>query len=203
MLGVTGYKEDALDHGDLPFLGDAVINCAALYWVAKSSSRQMPDRQDIDPLEIPTHVLPHISLIEPCGPRNRFRYRLCGTEVAGRFESDPTGKTSDVLFEGKYREYLESLIGKVRDTLACIYSESRFSFEDGSCESGMLLTHRLLMPLQYKGDDAGIIFLVQTWPRGGSAFSQHYERVIRTADMEHHLARLVNMRPEYACAAAS
>ncbi len=49
------------------------------WWRAKAGTRRMPDRSDIDPMEIP-HLLPYLLLSEIVPPF-RIRYRLLGTEV--------------------------------------------------------------------------------------------------------------------------
>lgn len=180
----------------LPFLNDPVLSGAAIYWVAKCSSRPMPDRRDIDPTDMPRQILPFLSLIEWSGPGDVFRFRLCGTDTASRFSRDPTGKTSEQIFTGEYRICIESLCRTVRETRSAVYAVSKFTYEDDGDISGMLQTRRLLMPLSCGGTGVARVLIAQTWPTDSNEIVQEhgYEITIRTADMEQHLAKLINIR---------
>ncbi|WP_370156054.1 PAS domain-containing protein [Ferrovibrio sp.] len=182
----------------IPFADDAVLNCAGLYWVAKCSSRPMPNRQDIDPIDMPPFLLPHISLLEWTGPGNTVRYRLCGTEIARRFETDPTGRTTDQLFGPQLCDYVESLCRTVRETGATVYSEARFRLDRFPCDDGWLKTRRLLMPLCHDGRSPGMILAAQTWPESDGIDQCEYKRIIRSAEMEALLSQLVRMQPGFA-----
>lgn len=196
MLRVTVAKE--AERGAIPFADDDVLKTAGLYWVAKCSSRPMPDRQDIDPLDMPPFLLPHIGLLEWAGAGDTIRYRLCGTEIARRFDSDPTGRTSDQLFSPQHCEYVEMLCRTVRETGATVYSEARFRLDRHPYDAGWLLTRRLLMPLRYKDRPAGMILVAQTWPESGNVDERDYKRILRSADMEALLSQLIRMSPEFA-----
>ena len=79
------------------------------YWLAKCVDRRMPMRSDIDPTNMPRHVLPGISIVEVVQDARRYVYRLVGTgdvEVRGY---DPTGKS---VLEGFFAPNAE-------DALAC------------------------------------------------------------------------------------
>ena len=49
------------------------------YWERKRADKEIPDRRDIDPIEMP-FLLPHLSLIEIC-ENDRLKLRLVGTEI--------------------------------------------------------------------------------------------------------------------------
>ncbi|MBM3571189.1 MAG: PAS domain-containing protein [Alphaproteobacteria bacterium] len=67
------------------------------YWHSKRRGRRMPDRADIDPLDIPK-ILPNIVLVESMPERlDCFRYRLIGAEIVRAFGRDLTGQTTDEI----------------------------------------------------------------------------------------------------------
>ena len=63
------------------------------YWQSKCGHRLMPSRSDIDPTEIPPHLLPGISLVEAVSDDRRYVYRLMGTAEVEVRGFDPTGKS--------------------------------------------------------------------------------------------------------------
>jgi len=74
------------------------------YWAAKRGSRSMPRRADLDPTEIPPHLLPGITLVDVVADQRRYVYRLVGTmevEVRGY---DPTGKSVPEAYFGESTE---------------------------------------------------------------------------------------------------
>ena len=65
------------------------------YWKTKCIGGSLPRRQDIDPADL-SFILANLFLmdINPAEkPRNRFRFRLFGTELARIHGRDLTGKT--------------------------------------------------------------------------------------------------------------
>jgi hypothetical protein len=74
------------------------------YWQGKRGSRPMPRRSDLDPTEIPPHLLPGIMLVDVVPDPRRYVYRLVGTmevEVRGY---DPTGKSVGEAYFGENAE---------------------------------------------------------------------------------------------------
>lgn len=177
----------------LPFLTDQILNAAAIYWIAKCSSRDMPNREDIDPLDMPSFILPNLALVERDASGD-FRFRLCGTEIASRFSADPTGKLFAEVFSDKYCAYVTSLHDTVHSRGCTVYAESTFQFDDYTLSFDTLLTRRLIMPLRRRRDGGLMLMMAQTWPGADCILQNQYERLIDTADMERHLATLVNMR---------
>jgi hypothetical protein len=79
------------------------------YWREKCGDRRMPARSDLDPTEIPSGVLPGISLVDVVPDERRYVYRLVGTgdvEVRGH---DPTGKS---VLEGFFGPSAEDALGR-------------------------------------------------------------------------------------------
>ena len=65
------------------------------YWQSKCSGGRLPTRADIDPADL-SFLLPNLFLMDVNmgeEARNRFRFRLFGTELARVHGRDRTGKT--------------------------------------------------------------------------------------------------------------
>lgn len=60
------------------------------YWRGKAADRAMPDRTDIDPIEIP-RLLPNILLVDSLTAEGDFRVRLFGSELAYLTGEERTG----------------------------------------------------------------------------------------------------------------
>jgi hypothetical protein len=74
------------------------------YWLSKRGGRAMPRRADLDPTEMPSHLLPGITLVDVVPDQRRYVYRLVGTmevEVRGY---DPTGKSVGEAYFGENAE---------------------------------------------------------------------------------------------------
>lgn len=79
-----------------------VIKAALAAWMEAKGERAMPSRQDIDPVRLPSMLLPHILLIDvEHEPRLRFRWRLIGTHITNTLGRDSTGKYWDELYDDK------------------------------------------------------------------------------------------------------
>ena len=73
------------------------------YWQSKRAGRDIPDRQDIDPLEL-KELLPNILISEPEFNPFRIRYRLVGTRVVRVSGIDFTGRYLDELLRPEVEE---------------------------------------------------------------------------------------------------
>lgn len=65
------------------------------YWRSKCVEGQLPTRRDIDPVALP-YILPNLFILDVHAdqePRQRFRFRLFGTELARVHGRDLTGRT--------------------------------------------------------------------------------------------------------------
>jgi hypothetical protein len=67
------------------------------YWLGKCAGRSMPNRADIDPVEIRPKVLPNLSLMDVAEEPRHSRFRLAGTAYREALGGDPTGKRLDQL----------------------------------------------------------------------------------------------------------
>src|SRR5258708_6962801 len=64
------------------------------YWEGVRGAKDVPDRRDIDPTDMPRFILPHLVLTEiHDGPR--LRLRLIGTEIVRQHRRDNTGRFCD------------------------------------------------------------------------------------------------------------
>jgi hypothetical protein len=71
----------------------------AEWWLAARRGRLMPDRSDVDPLEL-RPVLKHIWLMEPTEDRQGFRYRLAGEAIERHYQRPLRGQRQiDLLGE--------------------------------------------------------------------------------------------------------
>jgi len=78
---------------------NAEIQRALDYWHVLRGSRTMPAAKDLDVLQIPRSVLPHITLLDiEYEPEKRFRWRLIGTAVTTILQRDMTGRYWDEIY---------------------------------------------------------------------------------------------------------
>jgi CheY-like chemotaxis protein len=138
-----------------------VLQRAYRYWADKAEGRRMPDRKDLDPVEI-KDLLPYLSIIELVGDERRCRYRLTGTRIVDALGCDPTGRFVDEVFDGADREFMGHLISEVTAKAQPLYVASAFRSADNG-----LSTERLLLPFTLGGGDPRQIVTVQTfdWTR--------------------------------------
>ncbi len=120
------------------------------YWRAKQDARDgaLPRRADIDPLELPPAVLPHILLVEridaPTGPR--WRYRLIGQSVATAAGLDLTWSFVDEVVPNDYGAYVAELYRTLCRLRRPLYSESLYR-APGRTGAAARMTRRLMLPL--------------------------------------------------------
>src|SRR3546814_14984207 len=117
------------------------------YWRAKLNGRGMPSRGDIDPVEIPPTVLPHVILTDIMdGPR--FRFRLAGTAIRAAAGMEITGRYLDEPFSGRYSDYIVGIYRELIEVQRPIYTESayvslgqigRASCRERGCQDGEIL----------------------------------------------------------------
>lgn len=137
----------------------------ARYWSSKRLGRLLPDRRDIDPLELSPGLWPNLLLTEPVAESGAMRYRLVGSSHVERYGFDFTGKTTAEVMQGSYRDYIERIYRAAITEAAPVYSESVFRWDDSDYAHGHASTRRLMLPLSL-GDAgrAGQVFSVQVWP---------------------------------------
>jgi len=124
------------------------------YWQAQRGNRRMPERKDIDPIEIGPVLLPHLLLCDLVDRGRRIRYRLVGTEVVRRWGFDPTGCFLD---EGMspYFANLAELNRLVVMERAPVHAVSALCWGvDREIE-----VHQLLLPLSESGTEPAIALI--------------------------------------------
>ena len=88
----VGDAPDGLDLSPLE-IGSPLLQEGAELWSGLRSGRRFPSRKDVDPLELPRRLLPHILLIDvmQSDPPD-FRWRLIGTHTTQIMQRDVTGE---------------------------------------------------------------------------------------------------------------
>ncbi len=145
--------------------GDGFLLALHAYWEGKRAGRPLPERRDIDPVDMPPGLLPYLFIVEYANISDRWRYRLMGTEMVERLGVDLTGRYLDEALGGRYSNYLVPLNAEVRQRRQPIYTESTLTSTDG----GVLLTKRLLVPLANGGSEVAMILGAQTYHGGRTA----------------------------------
>jgi hypothetical protein len=145
-------------HPDLQYLYEL--------WLAKRGHRLMPSRTDLDPVEIPGRLWPHLMIVgvERNGAALRYRYRRVGGAFAAAFGSDPTGRYFDEMLpaRGGYREYVLGLYDRIVTERRPFYSENTFALAG---QSSPRLTRRLSLPLSPDGETVDAILTAHFFER--------------------------------------
>lgn len=131
----------------LPTLPDPLLQSLYEYWCSRRHGRPVPERQNIDPLDMPRALLPHLLLVELEGELPRIRYRLIGTAISERYGEDFTGRYLDEVSGPHYRDLLQGLYSRMRDHARPIYVESLFRVTPDMIAK----TRRLYLPLAQDG----------------------------------------------------
>jgi len=134
---------DALLH---PVLGPLLR-----YWNGKRAGRLMPERKDIDPLEMGPKLLPDLLLCDLFERGNKVRFRVVGTNVVRRWGFEPTAKYLDEDL-GPYFKLLGELHHACFAERAPIHSVSAFRWGINR----ELEAQHLLLPLSKGGIDPAI-----------------------------------------------
>jgi len=138
-----------------PFLGTLLS-----YWEKKRGSRAMPRRRDIDPLELPPALWPHLELVER-DAGGRLRWRLIGTAVVDAMGLDATGRLLADVLAGEYLRFAERCHETVRTSRRPAYCRCRL--RHGA--SGDIALHRLAVPLS---EDDAVVSMILSALRLGS-----------------------------------
>jgi hypothetical protein len=122
------------------------------HWLDKRHGRAMPRRADIDPLEIPGAVWPHVMILDIVheGGVPRFRYRRAGAVFWRAMGREPTGLFVDeVLPEtAGYRDYVLGVYREMLERGLPIYTENAFAIEN---RDEPVIVHRVTLPLSSDG----------------------------------------------------
>lgn len=161
--------------GDRPMLdNDELLTALHAYWNRQRRGRAMPDRRDIDPVDIGPAVLPNVALLDVVDGGARFRYRLAGTAIVDHWGVEVTGKFLDeTMRQGGYRDFVHGLFRDACRHRAPIYSSSLFRWNVDTHR----MTRRLHLPLTHGGNDTAIILVGQTFFGAGSEPIPAYRHV--------------------------
>jgi len=102
--GRIGY-EIFVSRMEIDEIFDQDILHLLVYWHTKRSSKFMPARSDINPLDL-SRYLAKIMLIDVLPEYPHFRYRVFGTRIAEWVKFDATGKTVESINPKRYRKML-------------------------------------------------------------------------------------------------
>jgi hypothetical protein len=149
-MNVDEFREKIID----PILIDLYE-----FWLSRRQADILPARRDIDPIDIPRNVLPHIVLAEFEQGNGRIFYRLVGTKMVQEWGEDFTGKYVDEIMQGTYRTFIEGLFKDVAAHRCAVYSESTFRWD----VRGTVGTRRLFMPLANDGHVVNMVLIGQTF----------------------------------------
>ena len=121
-------------------------------WLALRDGRQMPSRNDFDPIKIPG-LLPQIALTDVFYEPLRFRYRLIGTGITAMSGRDATGRWLD---EELYGDKTEKLLWTFRSCVercepVAVRQHALFPDRDWA------MVEVLLMPMGETDDSINVI----------------------------------------------
>lgn len=128
----------------------------------------LPRRQDFDPLELGSKLLPYVSIVEL--DEGRLRFRLCGTGLAKAAGLDLTGAYVDALNPNKdYARYITGLYEQARDARLPILSESVFI---GALDVTKGRTQRLICPLAHDGERVDHFICTQVFEKSPDSLGE-------------------------------
>lgn len=144
------------------FADDPILAAGFDYWMNLPRVDAIPDRRDVDPVQMPKQILSNVALLEIVDDGADAVFRLAGQEFDENFGVSLKGKTTVELTDGDYRDYMLNHFRVLMDNREAVYSESAFRWDFG----GHLRTRRILMPLSHGEPGVpAMIFKVQTWPK--------------------------------------
>lgn len=116
-------------------MDEPLLEAVLGYWQSLRGAREMPRRQDIDPVALPRPSLPHLFLMRvDC---HCLRYSLVGTAIELQFGMSIAGQVlHDVLF------------GSEEDSIFSQYQETVETHRPTYCQHDFIDTRRL--PLQFR-----------------------------------------------------
>jgi hypothetical protein len=135
------------------------------YWSGKRREGLLPGRRDIDPLELPRHLLPRVVLLDVIREAGacRFRFRLAGTgyvEVLGR---DPTGVFYEEIAPSAQAQLVIGVMQRIVDTREPVFFTGPLTLP----RKEYSMVKRLGLPLAQDGRTVDMILaLVVPIPRG-------------------------------------
>ncbi len=138
----------------------------------------MPCRADIDPVELPGDIWPHIMLLDVLWKEDapRFRYRRVGDVFWRALGQEPTGRFIDeVLPEtAGYRGYVVGIYKEIATRRQPMYTENIFTLEG---QAVPMMTRRVSLPLSRDGEIVDMVLAGHVFEYGGLAREQAFSRV--------------------------
>jgi len=148
-----------------PDLSLPVLRSLYAYWAGKRRGRSLPDRADIDPIEMRAW-LGHLMLVERSGETD-YIYRLYGSAFVEQFKVDMTGQSIDKLpsqqaelLRAEYDAVVQSRLPMSRQYTATFDYTSRDKRSNWQVERSW---ERLVLPLT-GGGEAVRMLLVAAYP---------------------------------------
>lgn len=152
-------------NGTVAGLPDERLRRLADYWFARCDEGGVPARASIDPVDFPD-LLPNIMLIERVieDGRDRYRFRLAGTDIARYTGRELTGRFLDDVVPADYYDYVRQMNRVALSRRQPIYSSSLYH-DSGDFVNA--ITYRLIMPLisTEQAGDPDMILVCQFWQR--------------------------------------
>jgi len=131
-------------------ISDTQLRELLRFWAARRAGAAAPVRAAIDPVEMPRHILPHLTLCDVITTQSgrRYRYRIVGTELVAVAGYDPTWRYLDEVLPERdgYREQIIALCDAVAAHRRPVYSEGAY-INMGAPSNAERPTFRLLLPL--------------------------------------------------------
>ena len=158
------------------------------YWSGKRRGRPMPCRADIDPVEIPGDLWPHIMLLDVLwqGAVPSFRYRRVGEIYWRGVGKEPTGRfIGEVLPEtAGYRAYVIGIYTEMATRRRPMYTESVFTL-DG--QEKPLSIRRVSLPLSNDGETVDMVLAGHVFDCGKLRLEQAFSLVIDLKEIARRL----------------
>lgn len=143
---------------------DPILRPVLAYWAHKRGTEAMPAKRDIDPVDLPRALLPHLQLIDVVDGGVRFRYRLIGTALVQAYGKDYTGTYADQLVSGERLDFIHQAYRTVVSLKTPVFSHNRYLTVRGPD----LIADRVYMPLTDNESEVRYIFGALSFTFGDS-----------------------------------
>jgi hypothetical protein len=149
----AGRKSEISD--TLPDDCDLRIREIAAYWLSLCDADRLPDRSEIDPVQI-AHHLPGIGLIDVVREPWRFRFRLLGEELVILHGVNLTGQWLDEAFPHFEETKTRFDMIETADISQPVYYKGKPYM---TYEKSFIEIERVMLPFRNGGDDADLILI--------------------------------------------
>ena len=132
------------------FADEPMMATLFAYWNERRRGRAVPDREDIDPVEIDRPILPYVTLYDLFDGGRRARARVIGSALIPDLGiPDPTGHFVDEYLTPAQAAYFSSIMVDIVEQRCPIYSIDRHS----ALNRQHFLVKRLVLPLTRGGSE--------------------------------------------------